>query len=179
MLYYLANARNREGKANPSCYNLSSSQRHRTHTPSRSSTTSLPCVCMRPHPTDPATRHRRPQNSRQLQIPRRQSSVRSRLGSGSDESILRGIGTTPGRLRGWCLIMGSLRRSTGHKPCAHRRSGREKAEEQTKIGYCASRGFVTLLNSRQAKVPPGLRTRCASRRTSGMEVTFRMPNAMV
>jgi hypothetical protein len=45
--------------------------------------------------------------------------------------------------------------------------------------YCARRGFVTLLNSKQAKVPPGLRTRCASRRTSGMEVTFRIPNAMV
>lgn len=45
--------------------------------------------------------------------------------------------------------------------------------------YCASAGFVTLLNSRQANVPPGLSTRCASRSTSAIEVTFRIPNAIV
>ena len=37
--------------------------------------------------------------------------------------------------------------------------------------YYASAGFVTLLNSRQANVPP----RCASRSTSAIEVTFRIP----
>jgi len=38
---------------------------------------------------------------------------------------------------------------------------------------------VTLLNSRRAKVPPGSSNRCASRRTSGIKVTFRIPNAIV
>ena len=42
-----------------------------------------------------------------------------------------------------------------------------------------STGFVILLNSRQANVPPGLRTRWASFSTAGIDVQFRMPNAMV
>lgn len=40
-------------------------------------------------------------------------------------------------------------------------------------------GFVTLLNSRHANVPPGFNTRWASFNTSGIDVTFRMPKAMV
>ena len=89
-----------------------------------------------------------------------------------------------GRPRGWCLIVGSSRRSTGHKAWVYtHRSGKVKEKREERGGrkkpYWASKGFVTLLNSRQAKVPPGLSTRCASRRTSGIEVTFRIPNAMV
>ena len=42
-----------------------------------------------------------------------------------------------------------------------------------------NRGLFTLLNSRQAKVPPSLSTLCASFRTAGMDVQLRIPNATV
>lgn len=47
------------------------------------------------------------------------------------------------------------------------------------ITHEAKSGFVTLLNSKHAKTPPGLRTRYASVNTSGIDVQFRIPNAMV
>ena len=40
-------------------------------------------------------------------------------------------------------------------------------------------GLFTLLNSKQAKTPPGFRIRCASFNTSGILVQLRMPNAIV
>lgn len=43
----------------------------------------------------------------------------------------------------------------------------------------ANSGFVTLPNSMQAKIPPGLRTRYASLRTAGMSVQLRIPKAIV
>lgn len=45
--------------------------------------------------------------------------------------------------------------------------------------YVLRTGLLTLLNSRHENVPPGLRTRYASRKTAGIEVQFRIPNAMV
>ena len=86
---------------------------------------------------------------------------------------------TRGRPQGSCLIMGLRRTNTGRKPWVPYSVGQEGNGEEEINAYCASKGFVTLLNSRQAKVPPGLSTRCASRRTSWIEVTFRIPNAIV
>ena len=40
-------------------------------------------------------------------------------------------------------------------------------------------GLVTLLNSKQAKIPPGFNTRYASFRTSAGDVQFLIPKAMV
>jgi hypothetical protein len=84
------------------------------------------------------------------------------------------FGKTRGHPRGSCPTAGSPRRSTGHKPCIHRRSGKDSTKRKGGKMYCTSKGFVTLLNSRQENIPPGLSTRCASHRTSGIEVTFRI-----
>jgi hypothetical protein len=54
---------------------------------------------------------------------------------------------------------------------------REKMKENKTDGD--SSGLVTLLNSRHANVAPGLSTRYASLRTSGIDVQFLIPNAMV
>ena len=45
--------------------------------------------------------------------------------------------------------------------------------------YVLRSGLFTLLNSKHAKVPPGFRTRWASFSTSGMDVQFRIPKAIV
>ena len=139
---------------------------------------SLQYVCTRSRPIDPATHRRRLQSSRQWQNRHRQSSAQIQPGSGTAGSTQRGIDTTRDRPRGSFLAMGSPRTSIGHISCI------ELCQKCSGTGwrggtYCASAGFVTLLNSRQANVPPGLSTRCASRSTSAIEVTFRIPNAIV
>jgi hypothetical protein len=78
---------------------------------------SLLCVHMRSRPINPAMHHRRLRNPHQLQSPRQQSSERSPLGLGSAELTQQGIRTTRGHPRGSCPIMGSPRRSTGHRAC--------------------------------------------------------------
>jgi hypothetical protein len=139
---------------------------------------SLQYVCTRSRPIGPATHHHRLRSSRQWQNRHQQSSEQSRPGSGTAGSIQRGIDTTRGHLRGSFLAMGSPRTSTGHISCVVLCQKLLGADWRGGT-YCASAGFVTLLNSRQANVPPGLSTRCASRSTSAIDVTFRIPNAIV
>lgn len=140
---------------------------------------SLRCVRCSTRPTDPAMRRHHLRNPHRLPSPLQQSSEQSHpgLGSTGSESSLRGISTTRGRPRGSCLTAGSL--STGHKSCVSSQLGMDPRRRKRVGKRTASKGFVTLLNSRQVNMPTGLSTRYTSRRTSGIEVTFRVPNTMV
>jgi hypothetical protein len=67
--------------------------------------------------------------------------------------------------------------STGRRHCSGHINNEEDGNKDRT--HALNSGLTTLLNSRHANVPPGLKTRWASFRTAVMDVQFLIPNAIV